>query len=230
MNPLSIAERALGIARGVAETGWRAASGAVGAIRGSSEAEPQSEPEAAPPPPPKPELTDTALARKVESELFRDDAAPKDKVDVNAVGRVVYLRGEAKTPEIVNDLEARAQAIPEVERVENLLHLPKTPAPTRTDTPARQRKTRRTKGTAQPRKRQPAKPVNTERKTPQAEPTPKESAAKGEGRKPAPMGSRPKGRVNAEKQAPEAEPPPKESAAKGEGRKPAPMGSTDETT
>lgn len=77
------------------------------------------------------DLDDVAVARKVETIIFRDDSVPKGKIDVNAANGVVWLRGEAKTPEMIKDLERQAQAIPEVSRVENLLHLPKTPAPTR---------------------------------------------------------------------------------------------------
>jgi osmotically-inducible protein OsmY len=78
------------------------------------------------------DLDDVAVARKVETVIFRDDAVPKGKIDVNAADGVVWLRGEAKTPEMIKELERQTAAIPEVKRVENLLHLPKTPAPTRT--------------------------------------------------------------------------------------------------
>lgn len=190
LNPLQLAQRALGIGASVAGGAVDAARGALGRRpEAPSDDEGAGSPEARRPRPPKPHLTDTALARKVESELFRDSSVPKGKIDVNAVERVVYLRGEAKTPEMVNELERRAGAIPEVERVENLLHLPKTPAPTRTDSPPSQRKTRRTKGTGPARKRSPARKVNAERRAVEGEPTPRQAAAKGEGRKPAPMGS-----------------------------------------
>ena len=140
--------------------------------------------------PAKPSITDGALADKVESVLFSDPSVPKGKIDINAVGRDVYLRGEAKTPDMIKALERRAKAIPEVDQVENLLHLPKTPAPTRADTPKRAQKSRRTKGTAAARKRT-SKKVNAEAKATVGE-TPKELAAKGKGRKPAQMGSQDK--------------------------------------
>ena len=79
---------------------------------------------------PKP-LDDVSLARKVETVIFRDDAIPKGKIDVNAANGTVWLRGEAKNPEMIKELPRQAEASPEVLRVENLLHLPKTPAPTR---------------------------------------------------------------------------------------------------
>lgn len=88
------------------------------------------------------DLDDVSLARKVESIIFRDDDVPKGDIDVNAADGVVWLRGEAKTPEMIKELERMTAEIPEVKQVENLLHLPKTPAPTRTDTPPTQRKTR----------------------------------------------------------------------------------------
>lgn len=186
------------------QIGARVAFGAIhavqGLIGGRHHEEPQPEPapeEQAPKPAPrrrntKPKrLDDATITAKVETELFRDDAVDKGKIDVNTAGAVVWLRGEAKTPEQIKGLEAQALAIPEVKRVENLLHLPKTPAPTRADTPPAQQKTRRSKATAAKRKATPA-PVTAERKTPStpaAEPTPKELAEAGQGRKPAPLGS-----------------------------------------
>jgi hypothetical protein len=130
---------------------------------------------------PKP-LDDATITAKVETVLFRSDTVNKGKIDINTADAVVWLRGEAKNPAQIKELEAKALAIPEVKQVENLLHLPKTPAPA---------KARRTKGTAAARKRAP-KRTTSERKTPataKAEPTPKEVAAKGAGRQPAPLGS-----------------------------------------
>jgi hypothetical protein len=138
---------------------------------------------------PKP-LDDATITHKVETVLFRDDSVEKGKIDVNTADAVVWLRGEAKSPEQIKELEARALAIPEVKQVENLLHLPKTPAPTRADTPPSQQKTRRHKGTAAARKAAP-KRTTSERKTARAnaEPTPKELAKSGKGRQPAPLGT-----------------------------------------
>ncbi len=136
---------------------------------------------------PKP-LNDVAITRKVETELFRDADVPKGQIDVNTADGVVWLRGEAKTPEMINDLERRAREIPEVERVENLLHLPKTPAPSRADTPRREQKTRRSKPPQTQRRTTTQKSVEQEAPA-SAEPTPKEVAGKGEGRQPAPLGT-----------------------------------------
>jgi hypothetical protein len=77
------------------------------------------------------DLDDVGLARKVETIIFRDDNVPKGHIDVNAADGVVWLRGQAKTPEMIKALERQCAAIPEVRQVENMLHLPKTPAPTR---------------------------------------------------------------------------------------------------
>jgi hypothetical protein len=73
---------------------------------------------------PKPQPNDATLKAKVESELFRPSDIPKGKIDVNAEDGVVYLRGEADTPEMINDLVERARKIQGVREVENLLHLP----------------------------------------------------------------------------------------------------------
>src|SRR5215208_2412648 len=133
------------------------------------------------------DLDDVGLARKVETVIFRDDSVPKGKIDVNAADGVVWLRGEAKTPDMIKALERQASAIPEVKKVENLLHLPKTPAPTRTDTPPSQRKTR--SSTRRPSERKVETRVTRERRSAVGEDLPVEAAHEGEGRQPAPFGS-----------------------------------------
>jgi osmotically-inducible protein OsmY len=75
-------------------------------------------------------VDDVTLAHKVETVLFRDQAVPKGKISINAEGGSVFLRGEVERPELIHDLEERVRAIAGVRRVENLLHLPGTPAPT----------------------------------------------------------------------------------------------------
>jgi osmotically-inducible protein OsmY len=137
------------------------------------------------------DLDDVSITRKVETEIFRGADVDKGKIDVNTADGVVWLRGEAKNPEQVKELEAKAAAIPEVKRVENLLHLPKTPAPTRTDTPSTQRKTRNTK-TSQAGRKVTTGRTTAERKTSSApkEPAPADLAGSGSGRKPAPLGDK----------------------------------------
>ena len=88
----------------------------------------------------KPDMSDATLKAKVETELFRDADAPKGDIDIVVVDHVVELRGQVKRPEIKKRLETKAKAIPEVRDVKNLLHLPKTPAPTRADSPGSARR------------------------------------------------------------------------------------------
>lgn len=140
---------------------------------------------------PKP-LDDVAITRKVESVIFRSELAPKGSVDVNTAGGVVWLRGEAKTPEMIRQLEAQALEIPEVKRVENLLHLPHTPAPTRADTPASQQHTQRSAPAPAARKVT-SGPITSERHVEGAEPSPAEIAGAQRGRPAAPLGSEDKG-------------------------------------
>jgi hypothetical protein len=79
---------------------------------------------------PKGEIDDTTLARKVETEIFRADDAPKGSVNVNAEYGKVYLRGEVESPELIEELVAKTRAVQGVKDVENLLHLPGQEAPT----------------------------------------------------------------------------------------------------
>jgi osmotically-inducible protein OsmY len=75
-------------------------------------------------------LNDPALARKVESEVFRDDSLPKGSISVNAEYGVVYFRGEVPSQEVMEELTKRARGIDGVRAVENLTHLPGEPART----------------------------------------------------------------------------------------------------
>lgn len=72
---------------------------------------------------------DATLARKVETELFRSPDVPKGQIDVDAQRGVVQLRGEVPTAEMLDDLVQRTRSVQGVRDVENLLHLPGTPAP-----------------------------------------------------------------------------------------------------
>jgi hypothetical protein len=138
---------------------------------------------------PKP-LDDVTITRKVETEIFRSAKVDKGKISVNTADGVVWLRGEVKNPEQVKELEAKTAAIPEVKRVENLLHLPKTPAPTRTDTPPAQRKTRAKKSSQSRRKVTTARTTSEKRATTAPkEPAPTDLASTQAGRPPAPLGT-----------------------------------------
>lgn len=83
-----------------------------------------------------PEPDDATLAHKVESEIFGDPNVPKGKINVNAEDGIVVLRGEVDNPEDVKGLEKRVRKIAGVVEVNNLLHLPGTPAQNKE--PARQ--------------------------------------------------------------------------------------------
>jgi osmotically-inducible protein OsmY len=75
-------------------------------------------------------LNDPALARKVESEVFRDEQIPKGSISVNAEYGVIYFRGEVPSREVMDELTARGRAVDGVRAVENLTHLPGEPAQT----------------------------------------------------------------------------------------------------
>jgi osmotically-inducible protein OsmY len=81
---------------------------------------------------PKPQPNDATLARKVETEIFRDADVPKGQIVVNAEDGVVVLRGEVKQPDLIRELEKRTRMVQGVRDVENLLHVPGQEAPTRT--------------------------------------------------------------------------------------------------
>jgi BON domain-containing protein len=76
----------------------------------------------------KPQPDDVTLARKVETEIFRDADVPKGQINVNAENGVVVLRGEVGKPEMIRDLEEKTRKVQGVREVENLLSTPKTPA------------------------------------------------------------------------------------------------------
>ena len=75
------------------------------------------------------EFDDVTLARKVESEIFRDDDAPKGQVDINVQEGVVQLRGELDSQQLIDDLVGQTRQVQGVRDVENLLHVRGTEAP-----------------------------------------------------------------------------------------------------
>jgi gas vesicle protein len=75
------------------------------------------------------EFDDATLARKVETEIFRDADVPKGQIDVNAQEGVVQLRGEVPSQDMLNDLVEKTRKVQGVRDVESLLHLPGTSAP-----------------------------------------------------------------------------------------------------
>jgi BON domain len=76
----------------------------------------------------KPQPDDVTLARKVETEIFREADVPKGQINVNAENGVIVLRGEVGKPELISDLEEKTRNVQGVREVENLLSAPKTPA------------------------------------------------------------------------------------------------------
>jgi osmotically-inducible protein OsmY len=76
----------------------------------------------------RPQPDDVTLARKVETEIFRDADVPKGQINVNAENGVVVLRGEVGKPELISDLEEKTRKVQGVREVENLLSTAKTAA------------------------------------------------------------------------------------------------------
>jgi osmotically-inducible protein OsmY len=76
------------------------------------------------------EYDDATLAQKVQSEIFRDADVPKGQINVNAEDGIVVLRGEVDRPELMEELVEKTRKVQGVRDVQNLLHLPGTPAPT----------------------------------------------------------------------------------------------------
>jgi osmotically-inducible protein OsmY len=105
----------------------RKASYAGGAIKGkATAAAPGTSRE-----PPSERLNDPALQAKVESEIFREADVPKGQVSVNVESGVVFLRGEVEDGASIERLRDAAARVDGVRGVENLLHTPGEPAPTK---------------------------------------------------------------------------------------------------
>ena len=118
-------DKALKYARQTGAQAQRQASYAAGQAKGmAQEAAPTSGKD-------REELNDPALARKVETEIFRDADAPKGAVVVNVENGVVYLRGEVSDEDEIRTLGEKAGKVEGVRSVENLLHTSGTPAPTK---------------------------------------------------------------------------------------------------
>ena len=74
-------------------------------------------------------LDDVTLAHKVESELYRRVQVPKGRISINAEEGFVFLRGVLERQEDIERIGAAVREIAGVREVENLIHLPGTPAP-----------------------------------------------------------------------------------------------------
>jgi osmotically-inducible protein OsmY len=75
------------------------------------------------------DVDDVTLARKVESEIFRDADAPKGQVSVDVQNGIANLRGEVADEGWIAKLADEAKKVDGVKGVNNLLHGPGTPAP-----------------------------------------------------------------------------------------------------
>ncbi len=78
---------------------------------------------------PQKEYDDSTLARKVESEIFRDPKIPKGELNVSAVDGIVALRGQVAESDLISEIVKRTKKVEGVRDVENLLHTPRTEAP-----------------------------------------------------------------------------------------------------
>jgi osmotically-inducible protein OsmY len=72
---------------------------------------------------------DVTLARKVETEIFRDPEAPKGDVSVDVQAGVAYLRGAVDDQSWIERLGEAARQVDGIKGVKNLLHVTGTPAP-----------------------------------------------------------------------------------------------------
>ena len=84
-------------------------------------------------------LDDSTLARKVESEIFRDVSIPKGSINVNAEDGVVVLRGQVERPDQILAIENAVRRIPDVLDVQNFLHLPGEAAPNKAESTSAER-------------------------------------------------------------------------------------------
>jgi hypothetical protein len=70
----------------------------------------------------KPAPSDEALADRVRSEIFRPEDAPKESVNVNVEGGVVYLRGATDDPKQARKLVKGAKSVNGVREVRSLIN------------------------------------------------------------------------------------------------------------
>jgi hypothetical protein len=74
-------------------------------------------------------VDDITLAHKVDSELYGRVRVPKGRISINAEDGFVFLRGVLDRQEDIDSIGAATRQISGVRQVENLIHLPGTPAP-----------------------------------------------------------------------------------------------------
>lgn len=135
-------------------------------------------------------VSDPTLKSKVESTLYRVSGVTRSKVKVTVVDGAVTVHGEARNKAQMASIETAVRSVPEVRGYESLLHLPKTPAPSTPRAGQRKATTKKPAATTKAAARGRSERVNRDKTASDAEPSPAEKAATGEGRAPAPMGSK----------------------------------------
>jgi osmotically-inducible protein OsmY len=78
---------------------------------------------------PSPPQNDRELVDRVRSTVLGNDRFKPYTINVDAAEGTVVLRGQLDRPEDIRALKDAVAAVPGVERVENLTHLPNTPPP-----------------------------------------------------------------------------------------------------
>lgn len=163
------------------------------------------------------QIDDETLQRRVEADVYGSRRVTKSKVQIEVNEGVVWLRGEAKSQAVVDEVEQRAAAIDGVRRVENLLRVAKAPSRER----PKARTSQRTQKRPTPKRSSRPKPAAASAPPPTAEPVKPAT--------PPPAAQEEREvtrRFNAEETPAEAEPSPRELAETGQGRRPAPLGAT----
>ncbi len=74
-------------------------------------------------------MDDVTIADRIRSEVIGRPGLEADGVLVDVHDGVVHLRGELRNPERIEEVVDLTRTVPGVRRVENLVHLPGTPAP-----------------------------------------------------------------------------------------------------
>lgn len=69
---------------------------------------------------------DRTLESKIQSEVLGGDEFGDASINVMVADGIVDLRGELRTPDDINRLEAAVAAVPGVQRVDNHVRLPNT--------------------------------------------------------------------------------------------------------
>jgi hypothetical protein len=113
-----------------ARRGWKGLAGLAGSGRTAGPGGPGTAPGLEPPDEdPLATPNDATLANKVRSVVGADPRVPKGRINVNAEGGVIVLRGELDQPGQVAAIEERARGVPGVRDVRNLVRLPDEPPP-----------------------------------------------------------------------------------------------------